>query len=107
MDEMKSMFIKGGLKRLSSPTCRVPALDSARVNWPLTCLSPAKRTDIDARVTISLVYLNGRLVQLHLQAEHRQRRTNIAADLEGGKANRSTGRRTVERLRLSDRTAHV
>ena len=35
VDEMKSMFIKGGLKRLSSPTCRVPALDSARVNRPL------------------------------------------------------------------------
>ena len=45
------MFIKGDLKRLSSPTCRVRALDSARVNWPLNCLSPAKRTDVDARVT--------------------------------------------------------
>ena len=43
VDEMESMFIKGSLKRLSSPTCRVPALDSARVNWPLNRLSPAKR----------------------------------------------------------------
>ena len=51
MDEMKSMFVKGGLKRLSSPTCLVPALDSARANWPPNRLSPAKRTDIDARVT--------------------------------------------------------
>ena len=30
MDEMKSMFLKAGLKRVSSPTCRVPALDSAQ-----------------------------------------------------------------------------
>ena len=31
MEETKNMFIKG-VKRLSSPTCRVPAVDSARVN---------------------------------------------------------------------------
>ena len=80
--------------------------DSVRANRPLNRLSPTKRTDIVTPVSpASLVFLSGRLVQL--QAEHRHRRTNIAGNREGGKAKRSTGRRTVERLRLSDRTAHL
>ena len=102
VDEMKSMFIKGGLKRLSSPTCRVPALDSVWVNRPLNRLSPAKRTDPDARVTCLPCFLerDAGAVPFASRAEATPHR-------EGGKANKSTGRRTVERLRLSDRTAQV
>ena len=49
----------------------------------------------------SLVFLSGRLVQLHLQADHRKRRASITACREGGKAKvkTNTGRGTVERQR--------
>ena len=86
MDEMKSMFINGDLKRLSSPTCRVPALDSARVNRPLNRLSPAKRTDIDARVTSQPCFPEREAGAVAFAS----RAQDIAPD-----------------LRLSDRTAHV
>ena len=44
------------------------------MNRPLKRLSPAKRTDIDVRVTSQFFFfLSGRLVLLHLQADHRAR----------------------------------
>ena len=58
----------------------------------------------------SLLLLGGRLVHTHMQAEHRERdgkalMGNAAAHRRCGKARRLTGRRTVERHVLSDRTA--
>ena len=96
------MFIKGGLKRLSSPTCRVPALDSARANRPLNRLSPAKRTDTDARVTSQPCFPERDAGAVALAS-----RAQATPHREGGKVNKSPGRRTVERVRLSDRTAQV
>ena len=51
-------------------------------------------------------------MQTHLKAEHRKRYANAfmentAAYRDHGKAKRSTGRRTVERHLLSDRTVHL
>ena len=59
-------------------------------------------TNIDVRAPVSLVFLGGRLVQLHLQAEHRKGHA-MAPYRECGMA----GRRTVECHSLSDRSAHL
>ena len=68
-------------------------------------------TDIDVSLA-SVFFVGGRLVQMHLQAEHWQRHANAlmvntAAYRECGKTKRRTVRCTVKRQLLSDRTAHV